>query len=295
MNAGNNIEIITRCPICGKDSRNLSFRLGGNFEVRKCRTCNLFFRYLSSVPDFLSYDSNYYKQWDIPESHRAYEQDKTSDFRSALKRISMYKKGGTLLDIGCSTGEFMNIAREFGFRTTGIEPQKRAAEIAREKYGLNVINKDFLGTKWQNDTPDVVTMIHLLEHLPDPSEVLRKVKRILSPNGIVVIEIPYLSLLWTPLLRRHHPIFEGSHLIFFTKESIVSLLKAEGFRILRLKRVGRTMTIAHLVSRMFFLLNIILKEESPFIRMLNGFKLYLNLGFQLEIIAQNSRSCCSSG
>jgi 2-polyprenyl-3-methyl-5-hydroxy-6-metoxy-1,4-benzoquinol methylase len=110
---------------------------------------------------------------------------------------------GHILDVGCSSGEYLARLRSLGWHTSGIELDADAARHAREVLKLDV----FTGSA-ENALPnypdgsfDVVTMWHVLEHLSEPALVLRQVKRILKPGGRLILEVPNYRSLWCTLLR----------------------------------------------------------------------------------------------
>jgi SAM-dependent methyltransferase len=97
--------------------------------------------------------------------------------------------GGRFLDVGCGTGDHVATFSQFGMEAEGIEPSAFAAKKAQE-----LGRKVFCGTLQEAHYPDsqfdVVSMTHVLEHVPQPLEVLQECYRILKPDGILVIGVP---------------------------------------------------------------------------------------------------------
>lgn len=116
-----------------------------------------------------------------------------------------------LLDVGCATGDFLQIVeREFGAACQGVEADPGLAESAAQA-GVSVTAADFLS--YTPDAPfDVVTMFHVLEHVPDPAAALAKALAILKPGGWLCIETPVsdgwafgvFGRFWFPLLPPFH-------------------------------------------------------------------------------------------
>lgn len=98
---------------------------------------------------------------------------------------------GRLLDVGCGTGAFLAAAREAGFEVVGTELSRVAAETARGRFGIDVRVGPFVGKQFGGgERFDVITMIHVLEHMRDPAATLATARRLLVPGGVVVIEVP---------------------------------------------------------------------------------------------------------
>ena len=93
---------------------------------------------------------------------------------------------GKLLDIGAGTGDFLLTAKENGWITIGIEPSEKAKAIAVKK------GVEFLATteELESHTFDVISMWHVLEHVPNLDNQIKELKRLVKPNGTVIIAVP---------------------------------------------------------------------------------------------------------
>lgn len=108
--------------------------------------------------------------------------------------INKYAPGKRLLDIGCGAGDLLYFMKKEGFNVLGLEPSIEAASIARSK-GLDVCNlslEKFLSyyKKEKIKVFDTITLINVLEHVPDPANVINISRMILKPNGILCIRVP---------------------------------------------------------------------------------------------------------
>lgn len=111
-----------------------------------------------------------------------------------LKYVQGFTSGpGSLLDIGCSTGQFMRVTREHGWSVTGIELVDHAAEIARTRYQLDVRTGDLDNVPLPSQGFDIITMWDVLEHLHAPRRALEKIRDLLKPNGILAVGFPNLD------------------------------------------------------------------------------------------------------
>lgn len=100
---------------------------------------------------------------------------------------------GNLLDIGSGTGTFVHTLKLRGWSITGIEPDEGARNLAKRKYGLDLLPGSSI-----NDLPaqtfDAITLWHVLEHIEDPSAYMQRVKNLLKVTGRIFIAVPnYLS------------------------------------------------------------------------------------------------------
>ncbi len=141
-----------------------------------------------------------------------------------------------ILDIGCGWGLALQYFKKKGMECYGFDPAIEAIEYGKTK-GLNVKhagikNMDvFKGKKF-----DIVTMLNVLEHLSDPILALKQIKKILNKNGILVIDVPNDFNEFQVLGKEIHNLKDWwvappNHLNYFSKDSLVKLLKSLGFKI----------------------------------------------------------------
>jgi 2-polyprenyl-3-methyl-5-hydroxy-6-metoxy-1,4-benzoquinol methylase len=99
---------------------------------------------------------------------------------------SLQPNKGSILDIGAGTGEFLSVAKNDGWQTIGVEPSERAKSIAINK-GVSFVE---LTTELENQSFDVISMWHVLEHVPDLDKQIKELKRLLKPTGTLIIAVP---------------------------------------------------------------------------------------------------------
>jgi len=98
--------------------------------------------------------------------------------------------GGEVLDVGCGGGAFLARARSLGWRVVGVEPDRRAVEVARAAHGLDVRAGTLEEQRFAAGRFDAVTSSHVIEHVHDPLEFLRECGRVLKPGGRIVVVTP---------------------------------------------------------------------------------------------------------
>ncbi len=99
---------------------------------------------------------------------------------------SLQPNKGRILDIGAGTGDFLSIAKKDGWQTTGVEPSTKAKSIAINK-GVSFVE---FTTELENNSFDVISMWHVLEHVPDLDKQIKELKRLLKPKGTLIIAVP---------------------------------------------------------------------------------------------------------
>jgi len=161
-----------------------------------------------------------------------------------LERIRPAK--GKLLEIGCSTGLLLTEIRKAGWNACGVEPNEWGYNLAKEKYGLDVVNAYFQDAGYADETFDVVMMLHVIEHIPNPIEALTLLNKLIKPGGVLVMETPRYDTIWFKILKgRERSVIPG-HLYYFTRKSLTEMASKAGFELIELDSVGRTLTLDRL-------------------------------------------------
>ncbi|MCV2485616.1 class I SAM-dependent methyltransferase [Flavobacterium sp. SH_e] len=118
---------------------------------------------------------------------KAYHFVKNIALKNKLNLInSQQPKKGKLLDIGAGTGDFLLTAKNDGWETIGVEPSDRAKNIAKEK-GISFVEEI---SALESNSLDVITMWHVLEHVPNLEHQIQELKRLLKPTGTLIVAVP---------------------------------------------------------------------------------------------------------
>lgn len=144
-------------------------------------------------------------------------------------------KPGTVLEIGCGSGDALGSFAALGWKTFGVEISEAAAELARRK-GHTVWVGDVATLDLPEGFADAVYMSHVLEHTPSPRRTLTALRRLLRPGGVVIIEVPNFGALWSKVFRECNVALDlPRHFYHFTRETLVKLVSEAGFRVKDLK------------------------------------------------------------
>jgi len=203
----------------------------GGGRLRRCSACGLVST--SQVPAF-AYEDDYFT--DAASGGYDFAADFSIDFDTArfageLERLEQQGMGGTLLDVGCATGTYMEAAQKRGWTVTGVE----TADFARQHAAARTAS---LVTASCDELPagqryDLVTLHHVLEHLHEPVAFLRDT---LAPRvgGRLLIEVPNFDSLASRVYgSRWRDLRLEQHVSHFTGPTLAGVLAAAGFRVRR--------------------------------------------------------------
>jgi len=155
-----------------------------------------------------------------------------------------------VLDIGCDVGLLLNIARADGFREMhGVEPNPIAAARAREVPGTVVSTEFYEAIPYPADYFDLVTLIHVVDHLVDVNRVLTKVFAELRPGGVVLSVVHNVESLLARVLGERFPPFNAYHHYFFTKRTLAALFSRVGFEPVESVSTRNVYSLGFLVHR----------------------------------------------
>lgn len=215
--SGSKVQLI-QCPVCGKSERKFVLRKSIT-DLYKCPGCGL--TYQSEIdPDFVSQ----YKD-DVKSSTSSYySKSETGDiktFNERLDIIEKYTSKGHLLDIGCSVGTMLSLARERGWRVTGVEPNPRSADICKQK-GIEVFNI-FFDSSFSSDHVNMYDAVYLgdvIEHVTDPNAMIGNIMKVLTNGGVLMIITPDFE----GRIARSFQVKPDEHILYFNKNSMNYLL-----------------------------------------------------------------------
>lgn len=227
-------EAIELCPVCSKAgaSEYLSApdRLHGRREMYRlvrCPHCTLV--WLSSPPKPTDMHVHYTDAYHRLISAGGKDAPERWPFRKVT--IEQFKRGGSLLDLGCSSGSFLQFMRDDSWKLYGVEMSAQEARVAERNSGAKVFVGTVADATFEPNSFDVITCFDVLEHLYEPRTVMTKVAEWLKPGGIFYVLVPNIDSAEKRIFQSYwHGLEMPRHLFHYTPRSLTFLAQSVGLR-----------------------------------------------------------------
>lgn len=163
---------------------------------------------------------------------KAYHFIKNIALKNKLSLINdLQRSKGNLLDIGAGTGDFLLVAKNNGWNSVGIEPSEKAKAIAKTK-GVE-LKSDL--SEFEDTSFDIITMWHVLEHVPNLENQIKELKRLLKPNGSILIAVPNFKSFDANYYKEFWAAYDvPRHLWHFSKTAIQKLFAKEELELIKI-------------------------------------------------------------
>lgn len=230
------------CNFCQQSQPKFIFSKN-NYAIVECNQCHLV--YVGNPPSsaellkLYSFDNGYHTGLADKTVESAYLSRARQQYRFIRKFVSK----GALLDVGCSVGLFLNELRQQGWNDIqGLEFSADTAEVARQRFDLDVTVGTLENTDFEDKKFEVITLWDVIEHVTAPLLNLQKAHAILAENGLLVLETPNIDGLFPKISKLvantinywAHP-EPPAHLFQFSVASIGRLLNQAGFEIITIE------------------------------------------------------------
>ena len=225
-------------------------------DIVRCRACG--HRQTDPMPADAVLESAYAEA--ASEDYVAEEAGQRETARRTLQRIESHlspvpipNNGGPrhrrLLDLGCWVGFLLAEAEQRGWGTTGVEPSAFASAYARDRLGLDVRTGDLFTTDLPLHHYDAIVMGDVIEHLPRPGEALDRMAELLRPGGIAWMALPDAGSVVARGLRARWWSVIPTHVQFFTRGSLRTLLERHGWTVLAIDSSPKAFSVRYYLER----------------------------------------------
>lgn len=246
-----------QCPLCRTYNLSKKYSLG-DYSFYFCSTCDLGFTHPMPTEEqlFQFYNSSYFnssqflKDTKLLIGYQNYSAEKEihlANARYIINKLNRFWVGapGTLLEIGCAMGFFLDYARSLGWKVKGVDLAEDAVNFAKEKLGLDILKGDVFSLNANTNSFDACISIGTLDHLKNPLAVLDEISRILKPKGLLLITIGSIS----ELVPFHYR--PPEHLFYFSRKSLKIALEKSGFEVKQISNFWTQYSIGEFLARAF--------------------------------------------
>ena len=238
----------THCPLCHQELKTVlttkDYLVSGKkFDIVECSNCRL--RLTSPFPEKEAL-GGYYES----DEYISHADETKGLFDSMYNLVRSYmlgrkrnivekssgKKQGTILDIGCGAGHFLNSMKENGWDVKGVDASQKARELVKSQYEIDGMTpEDWLSSE---EAYDVITCWHSLEHVYEPWNYLEKIKTQLSSDGVLIVALPNYESTDGNIYGSNWAAYDTPrHLYHFTPSSIEKIMFNNEFLIDQIYRM----------------------------------------------------------
>ena len=232
---------INKCPICkSKNIKNLMICKdhlvsGESFAINECLNCSFKFTNPRPLDDELNkyYQSENY----ISHTNKAhsfsqiiYKTIRNYTLRHKLKLVNSLSNKGSILDVGCGTGEFLQVCAKNRWTIHGVEPDHKARDKAENLLGTKIYENLFACES--ENTFQIITLWHVLEHLPDLNKTIKHLKKLLAKQGRILFALPNVDSYDSRKYKEYWAAYDvPRHLYHFNQITFKKLMKKHELKI----------------------------------------------------------------
>ncbi len=248
------------CPVCGSDHQVVKFEpwtaeddpsklygaasgIPGTQYLVQCLDCEMIY-------ESPRYDAETivrgYMASNEAEHDSQYHMRVHSFFRALEKQAKRIPPSGSkVLDIGTAGGAFLDAAKKYGYDAYGMEPSADLVERGKAR-GLQLEQGTIESHGFEFGSFDMVCMWDVIEHLPDPKHALLEIKKLLKPNGVLLINFPDIGTWQAKIAGKKFWWILSVHLHHFTRKSVADICQRTGFEVIHFQRYWQTLEFGYL-------------------------------------------------
>lgn len=250
------------CPACHASAARPAFAVREH-EFSRCRKCKSLF--LTSLPwpegvRALYYDESYFANpaFGEPETggyhgYKDYLRDRRhigEKFEQVIGRLECQVTPGRLLDVGAGPGFMVAAAQERGWDAVGVDVNPWAARYGREELGVEVREQTLEAAAFPDESFVAITMLDLIEHVPDPGALVAEAARVTAPGGALAVLTPDAGSLVSRAMGARWPEAQRApeHVTLFSVGGLVELLSRHAYEVVGWRSIGKTSSLRILTA-----------------------------------------------
>ncbi len=223
--------------ICGKKGIPEEIRLAKDFHYAFCRFCSgaTLVPKNKAISNLEEIYTGSYFDWGQPTGIKKLIYN-LEFYKSYSKWVSSQSGNGKVLDVGAGTPTFLREMKEIGWSVQALELSAKQAKIIGKAIGAkNVYRGFFEDIKLPNNYFNAITFWHVLEHVKNPTLIIKKSHKLLQKDGVVYFEVPNVSSLAWKIFGDNYDLLRiPEHLFYFSSKSLIKLLESNGFKVLEI-------------------------------------------------------------
>lgn len=253
-------KALIACPVCGSQEFTVTYEpwvaerdpailygvaasIQGTQRMVTCRQCSLMYENPRYPADVIL--QGYAASED--GGHDSQHEMRVGSFYRALKKLEsrLPAKGARVLDIGTAGGAFLEAARRFGYDAWGLEPSAFRVSRGKER-GLQIEQGVIESHNFAPASFDMVSLWDVIEHLPDPLDALKRIRGLLKPGGILLLNFPDIDTWQARLTGKHFWWIVAAHLTQFSPRTITEICRRAGYQTFHFQRFWQSMEFGYL-------------------------------------------------
>ncbi|MEK6303082.1 MAG: class I SAM-dependent methyltransferase [Acidobacteriota bacterium] len=213
------------CPACTVASSEFVLEGYEGIRLMRCGSCHLVFHNaFTDETELREYYDEYYDGENL-----AFSPITDRRFGELLRSFESYRQSHNILDVGCGSGHFLKVAIEMRWTGYGTEIASSAFDQL-SKLGIKSFCGKLESANYAAEFFDVVYCSEVIEHLPDPTALLREIARVVRPGGLLYLTTPNFNSLSRRLLGSKWRVIGKEHICYFTPASLAGAIREAGFR-----------------------------------------------------------------
>ena len=233
------------------DAKENEFRSSGDEPLKnplvKCSVCG--FQYVNPRISSEQVLKGYINS--VDETFVSQSKGREITFKRCLSKIERVwkKKPARILDVGTANGSFLKVAKDSGWQVAGCEPNRWMCRWCWNNYGIEITQGTIFDGNYGDATFEVVTLWDVLEHTPDPMATLRECVRVLSPNGLLVVNYPDIGSWIARLMGQKWVFLLSVHYYYYTRQTIRRAIKLAGLELITIEPHYQTLEFDYMLFR----------------------------------------------